>query len=87
MFKNVFGWLFATQYNVWKRFDLSSIPFFKKSPNPISDQKNNFDVFLLGIHFFVFNPNKKQADIWYYPELFKIHLTFWGLKRENVKLN
>ena len=60
VFKNVFGWLFATQYNVWKRFDLSlQYRFLKKATNPISDQKNNFDVFLLGIHFFIISPNKK----------------------------
>ncbi|MGA0373851.1 MAG: hypothetical protein ACO3MA_04180 [Flavobacteriaceae bacterium] len=61
VFKNVFGWLFTSQYNVWKRFDVSlQYRFFKKATNPISNQKNNFDAFLLGIHFFVLNPKKKS---------------------------
>jgi len=60
VFKNAFGWLFATQYNVWKRFDVSiQYRFFKKASDPLSDQKNNFDALLLGIHFFVLNPKKK----------------------------
>jgi hypothetical protein len=60
VFKNTFGWLFATQYNVWKRFDVSiQYRFFKKPTNPLSNQKNNFKAFMLGVHFFVLNPKKK----------------------------
>tara|TARA_B100001057_G_scaffold318823_1_gene319118 strand:+ start:2485 stop:3144 length:660 start_codon:yes stop_codon:yes gene_type:complete len=60
VFKNAFGWLFTTQYNVWKRFDVSlQYRFFKKEVDPLIDQKNNFDAFLLGIHFYVLNPKKK----------------------------
>ena len=59
-FKNAFGWLFASQYNIWKRFDVSlQYRFFKKETVPLSDQKNNFDAFLLGVHFYVLNPKKK----------------------------
>ena len=62
VFKNAFGWLFATQYNVWKRFDVSlQYRFFKKETDPLSDQKNNFDSFLLGIHFLVLNPKKNPS--------------------------
>jgi hypothetical protein len=58
--QNAFGWVFATQYNVWKRFDVSlQYRFFKKSTNSLSLQMNNFDAFLLGVHFFVLNPKKK----------------------------
>lgn len=60
VFENAFGWLFASQYNVWKRFDVSlQYRFFKKASDPLSDQKNNFQAFLLGVHFFVLNPKKK----------------------------
>jgi hypothetical protein len=60
IFKNTFGWLFASQYNVWKRFDVSlQYRFLKKVNNPQLYQKNNFDAFLLGIHFFILNPKKK----------------------------
>ncbi len=60
VFKNNFAWFFATQYNVWKRFDVSlQYRFFKKATDPLSDQKNNFDAFILGVHFFVLNPKKK----------------------------
>ena len=60
IFKSTFGWLFATQYNVWKRFDISlQYRFLKKASSPYSNQKNNFDAFLLGIHFFLLNPKKK----------------------------
>ena len=60
VFKNAFGWLFATQYNIWKRFDISlQYRFFKKETDPFSDQKNNFDSFLLGVHFYVLNQKKK----------------------------
>jgi hypothetical protein len=58
--QNAFGWVFATQYNVWKRFDVSlQYRFFKKSTNSLSLQMNNFNAFLLGVHFFVLNPKKK----------------------------
>ena len=60
VFKNAFGWLFASQYNVWKRVDVSlQYRFLKKETVPLSDQKNNFDAFLLGVHFYVLNPKKK----------------------------
>ena len=60
VFKNAFGWLFATQYNVWKRFDVSlQYRFLKKETDPLRDQKNNFDAILFGIHFFVLNPKTK----------------------------
>ena len=35
-----------------------NIVFFKET-DPLSDQKNNFDAFLLGVHFYVLNPKKK----------------------------
>jgi hypothetical protein len=58
--QNAFGWIFTAQYNVWKRFDLSlQYRFFKKSTNPLNDQINNFDAFVLGLHFFLLNPKKK----------------------------
>lgn len=60
VFKNAFGWLFAVQYNVWKRLDVSlQYRFFKKSNYSLSDQKNNFDAIMFGFHFFVLNPKKK----------------------------
>ena len=60
VFKNTFGWLFAVQYNIWKRIDFSlQYRFFKKEGNPLSDQKNNFDAFILGFHFYLLNPKKK----------------------------
>lgn len=60
IFKNALGWLFATQYNVWKRFDVSlQYRFFKKASDPLKDQINNFNTFLLGVHFFVLNPKIK----------------------------
>ena len=60
VFKNAFGWLFGTQYNVWKRFDVSlQYRFLKKETDPLRDQKNNFDAILFGIHFFVLNPKTK----------------------------
>ena len=60
VFKNAFGWLFATQYNVWNRFDVSlQYRFLKKETDPLRDQKNNFDAILFGIHFFVLNPKTK----------------------------
>jgi hypothetical protein len=60
VFKNAFGWLFAVQYNVWKRFDVSlQYRFFRKPTDPLSNQKNNFEAFILGVHFFVLNPKKK----------------------------
>ena len=60
VFKNAFGWLFAVQYNVWKRFDISlQYRFFRKPTDPLSNQKNNFEAFILGVHFFVLNPKKK----------------------------
>ena len=60
VFKNTFGWLFASQYNIWKRFDVSlQYRFLKKETDPLRDQKNNFDAILFGIHFFVLNPKTK----------------------------
>ena len=60
VFKNNFGWLFASQYNIWKRFDVSlQYRFLKKETDPLRDQKNNFDAILFGIHFFVLNPKIK----------------------------
>lgn len=60
LFKNNFGWLFASQYNIWKRFDVSlQYRFLKKETDPLRDQKNNFDAILFGIHFFVLNPKIK----------------------------
>ncbi len=59
-FKNAFGWLFGTQYNVWKRFDVSlQYRFSKRASDPNVLQKNNFEAFILGIHFFILNPKKK----------------------------
>ena len=58
--QNAFGWIFTAQYNVWNRFDVSlQYRFFKKSDNPLNQQINNFDAFLLGLHFFLLNPKKK----------------------------
>ena len=60
VFKNAFGWVFGAQYNVWKRFDLSlQYRFSKRASDHSLLQKNNFEAFLLGIHFFVLNPKKK----------------------------
>lgn len=59
-FKNTFGWLFAAQYNVWKKFALSAqYRFYKKASDPLSAQKNNFKAFLIGVHFFILDPKKK----------------------------
>ena len=60
VFKSNFGWLFASQYNIWKRFDVSlQYRFLKKETDPLRVQKNNFDAILFGIHFFVLNPKIK----------------------------
>lgn len=60
VFKNTFGWLLGAQYNAWKRLDVSlQYRFSKKASNLYSLQKNNFEAFMLGIHFFVLNPKKK----------------------------
>tara|TARA_B110000208_G_C11623550_1_gene378145 strand:- start:138 stop:791 length:654 start_codon:yes stop_codon:yes gene_type:complete len=60
VFKNTLGWLFSVQYNVWKRLNISvQYRFIKKSSDAFSIQKNNFNGFLLGVHYFVFNPKKK----------------------------
>ena len=59
IFKNAFGWLFAVHYNIWKKFNLSvEYRFFKKSTVTNNIQKNNFNGFILGIHFLILNPNK-----------------------------
>ena len=59
-FKNAFGWLFAAQYNVWKRLNVSlQYRFFKKASPALNVQKNNFEAWVLGLHFFVLNPKKK----------------------------
>lgn len=60
-FKNAFGWLFAIQYNIWRRFGLSfQYRFFKRPSDPGQIQKNNFDGYLLGIHYKILNPHKKR---------------------------
>ena len=62
IFKNVFGWLFAVQYNIWKKFHLSlEYRFFKNSTLTNNLQKNNFNGFLLGIHFLILSPNRKAT--------------------------
>tara|TARA_B100001057_G_scaffold376603_1_gene381807 strand:- start:754 stop:1410 length:657 start_codon:yes stop_codon:yes gene_type:complete len=59
VFKNTFGWLFAVNYNIWKKFHISvEYRFFKKSTLTNYIQKNNFNGFLLGIRFLILNPNK-----------------------------
>ena len=59
IFKNAFGWLFAVHYNIWKKFHISvEYRFFKKSTVTNNIQKNNFNGFILGIHFLVLTPNK-----------------------------
>lgn len=59
IFKNAFGWLFAVHYNIWKKFHISvEYRFFKKSTVTNNIQKNNFNGFILGIHFLILNPNK-----------------------------
>ena len=59
VFKNAFGWLFAVHYNIWKKFHISfEYRFFKKSALTNNIQKNNFNGFLLGIHYLILNPNK-----------------------------
>jgi len=60
VFKNVFGWLFGVQYNVWKRLDVSlQYRFLKKASDLQRLQKNHFEAFQLGLHFYVLNPQKK----------------------------
>ena len=60
VFKNAFGWLFGTQYNIWKKFAISfQYRFSKRVSDPNAFQKNNFVAFMLGIHFFILNPMKK----------------------------
>ena len=59
IFKNAFGWLFAVHYNIWKKFHLSvEYRFFKKSTITNNIQKNNFNGFILGIHFLILKQNK-----------------------------
>jgi hypothetical protein len=59
-FKNAFGWLFAAQYNVWKKFSLSTqYRFYKKASDPLSDQTNDFKAFLIGVHYWILDPKKK----------------------------
>ena len=59
VFKNAFGWLFAVHYNIWKKFHASAeYRFFKKSTLTNNIQKNNFNGFIIGIHFLILNPNK-----------------------------
>ena len=60
-FQNHFGWLFGAQYDLWKRINVSlQYRFMKKATDPLSLQKNNFEALLLGLHFFVLNPQTIQ---------------------------
>lgn len=60
IFKDTFGMVVASQYNPWKRLNVSlQYRFLKKASKPSAIQKNNFAGFLLGLHFFIFDPMKK----------------------------
>tara|TARA_B100000287_G_scaffold82759_4_gene75466 strand:- start:1086 stop:1730 length:645 start_codon:yes stop_codon:yes gene_type:complete len=60
IFKDVLGMVVASQYNPWKRLNVSlQYRFLKKASKPSVIQKNNFTGFLLGLHFFIFDPMKK----------------------------
>ena len=60
IFKDTFGMVVASQYNPWKRLNVSlQYRFLKKASKPSAVQKNNFAGFLLGLHFFIFDPMKK----------------------------
>tara|TARA_B100001113_G_scaffold78425_1_gene61611 strand:- start:320 stop:970 length:651 start_codon:yes stop_codon:yes gene_type:complete len=60
IFKNAFGMVVASQYNPWKRLNVSlQYRFLKKASKPSAVQKNNFTGVLLGLHFFIFDPMKK----------------------------
>ena len=60
IFKNTFGMVIASQYNPWKRLNVSlQYRFLKKASKPSAIQKNNFAGLLLGLHFFIFDPMKK----------------------------
>ncbi len=60
IFKNTMGMVVASQYNPWKRLNVSlQYRFLKKASKPSAVQKNNFTGFLLGLHFFIFDPMKK----------------------------
>jgi|TARA_X000000950_G_C13752518_1_gene593254 opacity protein-like surface antigen len=60
VFKNAFGWLFGVHYNIWKKFYLSlEYRFFKRATITQRIQKNNFNGFLVGVHFLIRSPNRK----------------------------
>lgn len=60
IFKNTFGMVVGSQYNAWKRLNVSlQYRVIKKASKPSVFQKNNFAGLMIGLHFFILNPMKK----------------------------
>jgi hypothetical protein len=60
VFKNNFGWLLGTQYDLWKRINISiQYRIMRRESDPHGLQRNNFESLLFGFHFFILNPQKK----------------------------